>query len=93
MLFYTLEVLAAKIILIYLKLVFSKKATKIDEIFTVDLTECSKRQINGEDFANFCVVLRKYEHDLSTTLDFNFRNVTGIDHQSVKEQVPSKVGL
>ena len=59
------------------------------------MTLCSKRQINGEDFANFCGLLRKYEHDLSTTLlvDFNFRNVTGIDHQSVKEQVPSKVGL
>jgi hypothetical protein len=30
---------------------FSKKATKIDEIFTVDLTLCS--QIDGEDFFNF----------------------------------------
>ena len=32
---------------------FSKKATKIDEIFTVDLTLCSKCQIDGEDFFNF----------------------------------------
>ena len=40
---------------------FSKKATKIDEIFTVDLTLCSKCQINGEDFVNFCGLLRKYE--------------------------------
>ena len=36
-----------------LKFMFSKKATKIDEIFTVDLTLCSKCQINGEDFVIF----------------------------------------
>ena len=40
---------------------FSKKATKIDETFTVDLTLCSKRQINGEDFVNFRGFLKKYE--------------------------------
>ena len=40
---------------------FSKKATKVDEIFTVDLTLCSKRQIDGEDFLNFHGLLRKYE--------------------------------
>ena len=45
----------------YLKFMFSKKATKIDEIFTVDLTLCSKCQINGEDFVNFCGLLRKHE--------------------------------
>ena len=44
-----------------LKLMYSKKATKIDEIFTIDLTLCSKRQIHGEDFVNFCGLLRKYE--------------------------------
>ena len=44
-----------------LKFMFSKKATKIDEIFTVDLMLCSKRQIDGEDFANFRGLLRKYE--------------------------------
>ena len=43
------------------KFMFSKKATKIDEVFTVDLTLCSKRQINGEDFPNFRGLLRKYE--------------------------------
>ena len=32
---------------------FSKKATKIEEIFTSDLTLCSKRQIDGEDFVIF----------------------------------------
>ena len=44
-----------------LKFMFSKKATKIDEIFTVDLTLCSKCQINGEDFVNFCGLLKKHE--------------------------------
>ena len=40
---------------------FSKKATKIDKIFTIDLTLCSKCQIDGEDFVNFCGLLRKHE--------------------------------
>ena len=43
---------------------FSKKATKIDEIYTVDLTLCSKRQIDGEDFVNFHGLLKKYEISL-----------------------------
>ena len=43
------------------KFMFSKKATKIDEFFTLDLTLCSKRQIDGEDFINICGLLRKYE--------------------------------
>ena len=42
---------------------FSKKATKIDEIFIVDLTLCSKCQIYGEDFVNFCSPLRKHVMD------------------------------
>ena len=49
-----------------LKFMFSKKATKIDEIFTVDLTLTTQRQINCEDFVNFCGLLRKhelYDHD------------------------------
>ena len=46
---------------VQVKFVFSKKATKIDEIFTVDLTLCSKCQIDGEDFLNFCGILRKHE--------------------------------
>jgi hypothetical protein len=33
---------------------FSKKATKIDEILTIDLTIRSKCQISSEDFGNFC---------------------------------------
>ena len=44
-----------------LKFMLSKKATKIDEIFTVDLTLCSNCQINGEDFVIFCGLLKKHE--------------------------------
>ena len=40
---------------------FSNKATKIDKIFTVDLTLCIKCQIDSEDFVNFCGLLRKHE--------------------------------
>ena len=43
------------------KFMFSKKATKIDEILTIDLTLFSKCQIEGEDFVNFCGLLRKNE--------------------------------
>ena len=43
------------------KLIFSKKAAKIDEIFTVDLTLCSKCLIDGEDFVSLWGLLRKYE--------------------------------
>ena len=45
----------------FVKFMFSKKATKIDEIFTVDLTLYSKCQIDGEDFVDFCGLLRKHE--------------------------------
>ena len=37
---------------------FSKKATKIEKIFTLNLTLCSKCQIDGEDFINFCGLLK-----------------------------------
>ena len=47
---------------------FSKKATKMDEIFTVDLTLCGKCQIYGEDFVNFRGLLIKYELYLNTYL-------------------------
>ena len=36
-----------------IKFMFSKKATKIDEMFTVDLTLCGKCQIDSEDFVIF----------------------------------------
>ena len=39
----------------------SKKATKFDEIFTVDLTLITYCQIDGEDFLNFYGLLRKHE--------------------------------
>ena len=42
-----------------LKFMFSKKAKKIDEIFTVDLTVTIYCQIDGEDYVNFCGLLRK----------------------------------
>ena len=45
---------------------FSKKATKIVTIFTVNLTVCSNRPIDGEDFVNFCGLLRK--HDIKYVL-------------------------
>ena len=44
-----------------LAFMFSQKATKIDNIFTVDLTLCSKCQIDGEDFVKFCGLLKIYE--------------------------------
>ena len=44
-----------------LKFMFSKKATKIDKIFTVDLMVTRYCQIDGEDFVNFCGLLRKHE--------------------------------
>ena len=44
-----------------LKFMFSKKATKIDEIFTVNLTLYTKCQIDGEDFTSFSGLLRKHE--------------------------------
>ena len=46
---------------LWVKFVFSMKATKIDEIFTVDLTVCSKCQIDGEDFIKFCGLLKKHK--------------------------------
>ena len=44
-----------------LKFTFSEKATKIDKILTVNLTVCNNCLINGEDFVNFCGLLRKHE--------------------------------
>ena len=44
-----------------LKFMSSKKATKIDEIYIINLTLCSKSQIDGKDFVNFCGLLRKHK--------------------------------
>ena len=46
---------------IVLKFVFSKQVTKINKIFTVDLTLTTQCPIDGEDFVNFCGLLRKHE--------------------------------
>ena len=55
---------------------FSKKAKKIDGIFTVNLTLCGKRQIDGEDFDNFCGLLRRlYELYFSAHV-FAYNNLT-----------------
>ena len=40
-----------------IKFMFSTKATKIDEIFTVNLTLRIESQINGEDFIIFVAFL------------------------------------
>ena len=45
------------------KFLFSKKATKFDQIFTVDLTLCSKCQIDSENFINFHGLLVKHESE------------------------------
>ena len=42
-------------------LLFSNKATKIDKIFTVELTVTTYCQIDSEDFVIFCGLLRKHE--------------------------------
>ena len=38
--------------------IYSEKATKNDKIFIVNLTVCSNGQIDGEDFVNFCGLIR-----------------------------------
>ena len=47
---------------------FSKKATKIDEILTVDWALYSTCQRDGEDIFNFCGLLRKHELYLDNIL-------------------------
>ena len=56
-----LAIKAMASVMMLLKFMFSKNATKIDKIFIVDLTLCSKYQIYGEDFVNFCGLLRKHK--------------------------------
>ena len=43
------------------KFMFSKKATKIDQIFTGNLMLCNNCQMDGEDLVNFCGLLRKHK--------------------------------
>ena len=40
---------------------FSKKTTKLDKSFTIDLTLHTKYQIDSEDFVHFCGLLRRHE--------------------------------
>ena len=58
---------------------FSKKATKIDKTFTVDLTLCIKCQIDSEDLINFCGLLRKHElYDIAIVDTSNLKIVNHI---------------
>ena len=52
---------------------FYKKARKIEEIFTVDLTVYNECQIDGEDFFKFCGLLRK--HELYLKVDMRQRKI------------------
>ena len=47
--------------LLLFKFRISEKATKFDKIFTVNLTVFSDRQMDGEDFVNFCSLLRQHK--------------------------------
>ena len=58
---------------------FSKKATKLDEIFAVDLTLRSKCQIDGDDSVNFCGLVRKHELE---------RNVPLLDFKTLSPKIP-----
>ena len=55
-----------------LKFVFSKKATKFDDILTVNLTLTTHCQIDGEDVVNFCGLLKKTRTLIDITLVFKF---------------------
>ena len=50
---------------------FSKKANKIDKIFTVVLTSTTYCQIESEDFIDFCGLLRKHELYLVKNVELN----------------------
>ena len=54
------------------KFMFSKKAKKIEEILTVYLTLYNKCQIDGEDFVNFCGLLRKHKVYATTLIIIHF---------------------
>ena len=58
---------------------FSKEAIKINKIFIADLTVSTYCQIDGEDFVNFCDLLRKRELYLAEKMTNKFWNpVPGI---------------
>ena len=51
----------------YLKFIFSEKATNIEKNLhcRFDIVKC---QMDGEDFVNFCGLLRKHERRFKATL-------------------------
>ena len=51
------------------KFMFSKKATKIDEIFTVNLTVTTYCQIDGEYFVNFVAFSENVNFKIHVFLD------------------------
>ena len=75
-----------------LKFVFSKKATKIDEIFTDNLTLTTWCQIGGEDFVNFCGLLRKHKQYLSSwqqkKFEYKTKTYARFSHDII--ELPSK---
>ena len=48
----------------HLKFVFSKKAIKNDEIFTIDFTLTTYCRIDGEDFVIFVAFLENTKYEL-----------------------------
>ena len=56
-----LKYIALVLFVKYVKFMFFEKAAKNYKIFTDNLTVCSNCQIDGEDFINFCGLLRKHE--------------------------------
>ena len=60
-----------------LQFIFSKKATKIDKVFTIDLIISTKRQIDSEDFLSIFVAF--LENINFTNIEFcRFTRIHGI---------------
>ena len=55
-----------------------KKTTKTDKIFTLVWHFLNKCQIDGEDFINFCGLLRKHELYSSEYIKTNFKFKTDL---------------
>ena len=50
-----------------IKFMFSKKVTKVDEIFTADLILCSKCHMEGEDLSIFVALLENTNFKMKTS--------------------------
>ena len=63
----------------------------MEKIFTFNLTVCSNRQIEGEDFVHFCGILRKHElyYQTVTSRDHQFRT-SAISRQSPVRNVRTR---